>query len=300
MLAWLQTAWETVYGVISDTVLQFFPLINLLLIVIAGCLGSLLFGKLKTALRDALYRGLGLFVALIGCAELWNGFFVLQVGQFETTGTMLVVFSLVLGYGLGFLLMPERGLGRLGLWLSRKIIRDKRAKPRRAGAALPAAPSTAPSDTPPVQPSCASAESRHSAEGFMLAAVICIFGSPTVYGILGNGAAVDAIPLLLTLGFHVVVSFMLNALFGSSCTAAAIPLLIVEGILWLVSILFGDLLTHTLVSQLRLIGAAILLFTGLSMGMGKRVRAARLIPAYLFPVIYGLAVLWVRKMLETA
>ena len=134
----------------------------------------------------------------------------------------------------------------------------------------------------------------------MLAAVICVFGSPTVYGILGNGAAVDAIPLLLTLGFHVVVSFMLNALFGSSCTAAAIPLLVVEGILWLVSILLGDLLTHTLVSQLRLIGAAILLFTGLSMGMGKRVRAARLIPAYLFPVIYGLAVLWVRKMLETA
>ena len=108
MLVWLQTAVDSVYGVISDTVLRFFPLINLILMIIAGCFGSLLVGKIKPALRDALLRGLGLLVLLMGCTELWNGFFVLQVGQFETTGTMLVVVSLVLGYGL------PAALGALG------------------------------------------------------------------------------------------------------------------------------------------------------------------------------------------
>ncbi len=299
MLAWLQTAWETAYGVISDTVLQFFPLINLILIVIAGCLGSLLFGKIKPPARDALLRGLGLFVVLMGCTELWNGFFVLQVGQFETTGTILVVFSLVFGYGLGLLLMPERGLGRLGLWMSRKFIRDKQDKPRRAVMAIPSEPLAPLTESQPAEAPRETVSLR-SAEGFMLASVICVFGSPTVFGVLGISEITDAKRLLLSVGFHMVVIFVLNALFGSSCTLTAIPLLVVEGLLWLVSLLWGDLLTYTLLNQIRLIGAVILLSTGLSMGMGKRVRTARFIPAYLIPVLYGLAVLWVRKMLEAA
>ena len=301
MLVWLQTAVDSVYGVISDTVLRFFPLINLILMIIAGCFGSLLVGKIKPALRDALLRGLGLLVLLMGCTELWNGFFVLQVGQFETTGTMLVVVSLVLGYGLGLVFRPERGLGRLGLWLSRKFLKDKQDKLRRRVVAAPTETAEGMPDGAPVLVEILPArpEKPHSAEGFMLASVICAFGSPTVFGVLGSGYATDALPLLWSIGFHVVVMFVLNAVFGSSCSLAAIPVLVVEGILWLVGFLWGDLLTYTLVSQIRLIGAAVLLAAGIALGMGKRVRAARLIPAYLFPVIYGVALLLVRRMMES-
>ena len=52
-------------------------------------------------------------------------------------------------------------------------------------------------------------------------------------------------------------------------------------------------------ASVLLIGAAVLLAAGIALGMGKRVRAARLIPAYLFPVIYGVALLLVRRMMES-
>ena len=138
----------------------------------------------------------------------------------------------------------------------------------------------------------------------MLATMIAAFGSPTIRGTLDCQVTEDALPMLVTLGFHAVVFFLLTALFSSNAVFAAIPVLAVEGLLLLVNTLWGNLLTHTLVNQFCLIGAVILIATGLWMGLGKRVRTAHLIPAYLIPVIcggiYKLVMLLVNKLIETA
>ena len=275
ILDWLQHAWET----ICDFVLTTFPLLNLLLMIIAGCLGALLTGKLKEPLRDTLLRALGLLVILMGGVELWDGFFVLQTGQFETVGTVLVIFALIGGYVMGSAFELDRALGRLGNWLFHRFFKKKATKP---------APSAAREHAP-------------SAEGFMLATVVCAFSSTTIYSILqGEPTATDgALPLLVRLGFHVVIFFMLAALFGSGITLASIPVFAVQGILLVVTSQWGDLITHTLMNQFRLIGAVILIATGIALGQGKRVRAAKFIPAYSIPVIYGLVMLWVSKLIET-
>ena len=64
--------------------------------------------------------------------------------------------------------------------------------------------------------------------------------------------------------------------------------------------LCGDLITNTLMNHLRLVGAVILVTAGFSLGSGKRVRAPRLVPAYLIPVIYGLAMLLATGAMEAA
>ena len=58
--------------------------------------------------------------------------------------------------------------------------------------------------------------------------------------------------------------------------------------------------TNALVNQFCLIGAVILIATGLGLGLGKRIRAADFIPAYLIPVVYGLVMLLVNKLVEAA
>ena len=80
-------------------------------------------------------------------------------------------------------------------------------------------------------------------------------------------------------------------MFGSGVTFAAVSVLVVEVILLIAGALFGDLITFTLMNHLRLIGAVILITAGLALGGGKKVRAPRLVPAYLIPVIYGLTML---------
>ena len=124
----MQNLWLTVYGAISDAVHSSFPLINLILPLIAGCLGCLICGKIRDSLRDTLLRALGLLVFLMGGVELWNGFFVLQTAEFETKGTLLVLVSLVAGYLLGYGLNLDLSLGKLGLWLYRLFVKDKPTK----------------------------------------------------------------------------------------------------------------------------------------------------------------------------
>jgi uncharacterized membrane protein YqgA involved in biofilm formation len=280
MLEWLQTAWQSIYGVISDTVLSSFPLVHVILLIMAGCLGSMLAGRCKPALGDALLRVLGILTVLMGASRLWDSFFVLQTAQFETEGTLLVLISLIVGYAFGAALGLEKSFERLGGWLSRKFIKEK-----------PARPSEITRQKNPLLP---------AAEGFAIATVLCGFGASTIGSCLNNVLGRDALPLLAALGFSFLAVFLLAVLGGVAPTLAVIPVLAVEAILFLAYTLWGDLLTHTLVNQFCLIGAVTLMAAGLDMASGKKVRAARFLPAYLIPVIYGVALLWARKMMESA
>lgn len=288
MLDLMQDLWQDFFSLLSSAVISSFPWINVILMVIAGCFGSMLCGKIKDPVRDALARALGLFVILMGGMELWNGFFVLQTGQFETMGTMLVVLALPAGYAFGHAFALDRALGKLGVRLFRVFIKEKPRRP---------APKTAGQDPALQKPQ---RDNLPSAEGFMLAAVIGAFGSTSFFATWDSMMTEDALPLLACLGFHMVVFFLLAALYGSNSTFAAIPVLCVELLMLLLYHLLGDVITYTLMNQLRLVGAVILIATGIFMGCGKRVRSAKLIPAYLIPIIFGIVKLLVDKLIESA
>ena len=279
----LENAWSTVYGLIANAVTSAFPWINVILMIIAGCLGSMLFGKIKDPLREVLLRTLGIFIILMGFVELWDGFFVLQTGQFETVGTMLLVFALPAGYAWGYVFSLDRGLGQLGIRLFRVFFKDKPRRP------VPVGKNGSPAQTP--------RNDTPSAEGFMLATVICAFTSTTIFSMWDATMTKDALPLLVRLGFHAVIFFMLAALYGSNVTLAAIPVLAVELIMLLVNLLLGDLMTHTIMNQIRLVGAVMLLATGLSLGWGKRVRSAKFIPTYAIVIFFGFAMLFIDKVI---
>lgn len=288
MLDTLQNTWQTVYGFISRTVTSSFPYLHIILIVIAGCFGSMLYGKIKPAYHNTVLRAVGIGAVLMGFYELWDGFFVLQVGQFETTGTFLVALALLLGYAFGDALAIHRSLGKLGVRLYRIFVKDPAAK----------APASAVSETKNASVLPQKSGAAPSADGFMLAAVICAFSGSTIRWAVESQSAVDAVPLLIKLFFDIAVIFVLSALYGSNVPFAAVPTFVVSGALLLVNQVWGHLLTPTLMSHLVLIGAVILISTGISLGLGKKVRSANLIPAFFVPIIYGLIMLLVNKLME--
>ena len=58
-------------------------------------------------------------------------------------------------------------------------------------------------------------------------------------------------------------------------------------------------MTPALVGQITLVGAVILIATGLGLGLGKKYRTANLIPALFIPAIYGLIILLAEKAFGT-
>ena len=286
MLDALKEFWDTLYSYISQTVIVTFPLVNTILVIMAGCLGSMLYGKIKPHVGDILFRALGAFAILMGASYAWDSFFVLQTGQIETTGTLLVLFALLIGYGLGALFDVDRGMRAMGVGIYRLFAKPVPSAEQKATKK----PVAFVKPTPPT----------HGVEGFVIATMLCALSAPTIRCAIESRATEDAIPLLIKLGFDVVVIFLLTALCGSTVTCAAAPMLLIEGILILIYTLWGDLLTPTLMNQLVLTGSVILVATGISMGLGKKVKTANFFPALLIPAIYGLIVLIAEKIVEAA
>ncbi len=280
MLDWLEKTWKTVYAFTCNTASTTFPLLHIILLVMAGCLGSMLYEKIKPSHRSPLLRLIGVIFLLMGASEVWDGFFVLQTGQFETAGTLLVAFSLLLGYVFGSAMDLERRLGRLGIRLYNRFVK------------APAPQATEAAPTVPVKEN-----NPPSAEGFILATLACAFsGSTLCYSVADE--SFEPAPLLVKLGFCFLTVFLLSAVYGANVTFAAVPTIAVEVILILVNQFWGHLLTATLMNQFMLIGGVILITAGLSLGLGKKLRAAHLIPALFIPVIYGLVLLLVDKFSE--
>jgi uncharacterized membrane protein YqgA involved in biofilm formation len=292
MLDGLEKFLRTIYGYISNTVILTFPLLNTVLIVMAGCFGSMLYHKARPAHKDVLLKALGIAAIIMGFSQFWDGFFTLDIGQFETKGTMLVLFALLLGYVLGDALALDRYIGRLGLWLNRLFAKKPDPAAKSGTAAGKAAKKSA-------TPELAKAEDRSLSEGFILACVFCAFSAPTFRSAIEFQTAEDAAPLLVKLGFDIAVIFTLSIIYGTGVTFVAAPVLAVEGIFLLSYTLFTSFLTPDLINQLCLIGAVMLITAGIRLGLGQKSRAANFIPAYLIPVVWALITLVVDAFMKS-
>lgn len=288
--------WDTVkeflapvIAFLTKALIAGFPFINAFFILAIGIWGASLYGKPQPYTRKLLLRCLGIAVILFGISQLWDAWFVLEEGKLETDGSMLAVISVLIGWLFGEALMMDKALGWLGINLTRLFA----AKP------TPAEIAKAKKNEP--SPELLAAEKRRlqdTADGFAIATTLCGFSSLLFTGYLEGRDMNQALPLLIMLAFDGVLVFILSVAYGGGVAFAAIPTLLVQLLVWLVDAKWGDILTATLVGQLSIVGAIILLCGGICLALGKRFRAANLIPALFIPVIFTLAVDKVTEAVE--
>ena len=268
-----------------------FPVVNALLIMGAGSLGFILYKRLKPLAKDIVTRSLGLAVLLLGVSEIWECLFVLEDTKLEITGTMLVVFSLLVGLLFGYALNLDGAFGKLGLLLHRIVFGSPctqstdKAKGKKE-------------ELPPQLLAAHLVEQRNCAEGFTMAVVLCAFSSLLITNFLTGRMTDDPIPLLIKLAIDFVIVFLLASVYGSGVPFAGIVVLISEGVLGLVYTWWGDILTPEVLDQTALVGAVILLLGGITLCTGKKLRPANLIPALFIPVIYTFLMTKIENSIE--
>ena len=264
---------------LGKLLLTAFPAINALFIFGAGCLGSLLCKRLKPTVREIMIRCVGLAVVLLGVSEIWDCLFVLEGGQLEIAGTMLVVFSLAVGLLFGYALDIDGALGKLGLFLRNIFLGTSSAKKPAAGKAKK-------EELPPELLAAEILDRKNCAEGFTMAVVLCGFSSLLITNFLTGRMNDDPVPLLIKLAIDFVLVFCLTSIYGTGVPFAGIVVLISEGLFGIAYSKWGDILTPEILDQTALVGAVILLICGISLCTGKKLRPANLIPALFIPVIY--------------
>ena len=96
-------------------------IINALAVAAGGLIGIVIRRGLKEELQDALLKALGLAVLFIGISGALQGMLYVDGGEMKTRGTMLLIFSLVLGSLVGEILNIEGRLENLGEAVRKKL-----------------------------------------------------------------------------------------------------------------------------------------------------------------------------------
>ena len=227
-------------------------IINTAAVIVGGLLGLLLKKGIAQKFEKILMQALGLATVFIGAGGVLKYMLVIQEGKLSTQGTMLLIFSLVIG-------------SLLGQWL------DIEGKMEKLGIALKAAVKLK--------------NDNRFVEGFVTTSLIICVGAMAIVGAMQDGLSGDS-DMLVTkalLDFALVV--ILASAYGVGTVFSALPLFLYQGAITLIAALFGSVISDGLVASLSFVGSALICCVGVNLVKEKTFQVANMLPALLIPIV---------------
>lgn len=227
-------------------------LINAAGIIIGGIAG-LLFGKLiKPRMQETMTCACGICVIFLGIAGAMEHMLTAQEsGALSSSGTMMVIASIVLGALVGELINIEAGLERFGGWL-RKITHSE--------------------------------GDGGFVDGFVNASLTVCIGAMAVVGAIQDGIYGDYSTLTAKAVLDLIIVMIMTAANGKGCIFSAIPVIIFQGVITALSRLIEPIMTEPALANLSLVGSILIFCVGVNLVWGKKVKVANFLPAIVFAV----------------
>jgi len=226
-------------------------LINTAAVVCGGVLGILLKNGITKRFEKILMQANGLAVIFIGIAGALEHMLVIEEGQISTQGTMLLIFSLVLGSLIGEWVDIEAGMERIGEKLKKtvKLQNDNRF-----------------------------------VDGFVTTSLIICIGAMAIVGSMQDGLTGDSSMLIAKSLLDFVIVAILAATYGIGAAFSAIPIFVYQGSITVIAALFGSIISETLITELSFIGSTLIFCVGVNLVREKTFRVANMLPSLLLPM----------------
>lgn len=231
-------------------------IVNTAVVVAGGLTGLLLKKGLSERFQDILTKACGISTMFIGAAGTLQG--LLRVGEggsLSTQGTMLLIFSLVLGGFAGEALDIEAWLERVGERLRGAV------KSRGDG---------------------------HFVEGFVSASLIVCVGAMAIVGSIQDGLTGDHSMIFAKSVLDFVIVLVLASTCGVGAVFSAAAIFVYQGALTLLGMAVGNIMPAELIAQLSYVGSSLIFCIGVNLCFGKKIKTGNYLPALLVPVAYGL------------
>ena len=240
-------------------------LINTAAVIVGGLIGLLLKNGLKEDLQKSLQKACGIATIFIGASGTLGKMFVIRAGGIETKGSMLLIFSLVIGIAIGELLRLESRMDNLGEKIKRLVHREN---------------------------------DNRFVDSFVNVSLIICVGAMAIVGSIQDGMSGDYSMLAAKsiLDFVIVMVFASSGGVGS--VFAAIPLFLYQGAITLAAAVGGSFISETIINDLSFVGSALIFCVGLNLAVGKKIPVGNLLPALVVPVAYRLILMipWVQNI----
>ncbi len=224
--------------------------------VIVGCTVGLLIKKgISKSFEDSIVKAQGLAVLFIGASGALCGLLKFENGAFSTKGTMLMIFSLVIGTLIGELLNIEDFLERVG---------DK------------------------IKKSVKSGTNSRFVEGFVTNTLVICVGAMAIVGSLNDGLYNDPATLYVKAVLDGVIGIVFASTFGIGALFAVFPMAIYQGGITLCAHFIKPYLTDAMIGDMSYIGSILIFTIGVNLTFGKKFKSGNMLPAIIVPIVYNL------------
>jgi uncharacterized membrane protein YqgA involved in biofilm formation len=289
-------------------------IINALVIVVAGGIGSMFRGKLRPSYQKITMEACGLIALVWGFVGLWDGLFTTDgESLMQTKGMLLVIFALLVGTMFGIALGLDKGLDRIGKAFCKIVQNSDRKEAEHRAQREAAVASAQPSDTEDVP---ATAKKRRSLrdlptydlpsprsgdrflDGFAISTLLVSVGTMLTRGAYADATGGDMTLLYVKIAVDFVLILLLSTVFGVSVSFSAVPLLVLQGGFTVLAMATETFVTPALISQVGFVGSVMIVLVGFNLCFGKKLRVGNMLPALAVPIIYTWIVVIATKMTE--
>ena len=229
---------------------------NTAAVILGGVLGLLLKNGIAKRFENILMQALGLATVFIGISGVLKYMLVVEAGGISTQGTMLLIFSLVIGCLVGEWVDLESKMEVIGIKL-KALARVK--------------------------------NDNRFVDGFVTTSLIICVGAMAIVGAMQDGLTGDSSMLIAKSLLDFVLVAILTAAYGIGAAFSAIPIFVYQGAITLIAALFGSVIGDNLIAELSFVGNALVFCVGVNLVREKTFRVANMLPALLIPVLYELA-----------
>lgn len=229
---------------------------NTAAVILGGVLGLLLKNGIAKRFENILMQALGLATVFIGISGVLKYMLVVEAGGISTQGTMLLIFSLVIGCLVGEWVDLESKMEVIGIKL-KALARVK--------------------------------NDNRFVDGFVTTSLIICVGAMVIVGAMQDGLTGDSSMLIAKSLLDFVLVAILTAAYGIGSAFSAVPIFIYQGAITLIAALFGSVIGDNLIAELSFVGNALVFCVGVNLVREKTFRVANMLPALLIPVLYELA-----------
>ncbi len=233
-------------------------LINVGAILLGGFVGLFLKKGLSQKLMDSVMKAIGVAVMFVGISGALTGLLKIgEGGKIETSGTMLMIISLILGTFVGELLKIEDRLESVGEKLKSAV----KAK-----------------------------DGGNFVEGFVTTTLIFCVGAMAIVGSLEDGLTGDFTTLAAKSILDGIMALIISSTMGVGVLFSAIPVFLYQGAITLLAEVISPVLSDSLVLNLSYIGSALIFGIGVNQLFGKKIKTGNMLPALLVPIVYEIII----------
>ena len=227
--------------------------INTAAVIAGGLAGLCLKNGLKQKTQDILMQACGVSSIFIGVSGALSKMLVIEEVKITTTGTMLLIFSLVFGSMIGEFLNIEAGMDLVG----EKIKKAVRAQ-----------------------------NDNLFVEGFVNVSLIICVGAMAIVGSIQDGISGDYSLLAAKAVLDLVIVLIFATTYGVGAVFSAVPIFVYQGSITLLASFLGSFVSETVINDLSFVGSVLIFCVGVNIAFGKKFRVGNMLPALIVPVVY--------------